>query len=225
MKNLLELIEDLEHRSIALVSLNEQIDTTSANGRLMLRLRRAEVSRATICRHIASLEDQKGRQPDGRRRQAGVATFRSRASFGLDDSAETGEGAVRLVNLTQRSRTVRSRSPTSDAGQCWQDKTDKASPRFLGNWPLTCYDAGSGGRILTCDLWVERFTSPDSAPSLLLGAGIAAGQPAIHWPPLSIRVRADSARPEGILRSSRSAPRLDGWGGRILRSGQATLLA
>ena len=120
MKNLLELIEDLEHRSIALVSLNEQIDTTSANGRLMLRLRRAEVSRATICRHIASLEDQKGRQPDGRRRQAGVATFRSRASFGLDDSAETGEGAVRLVNLTRgraQSAAVRRRPMLANVGR------------------------------------------------------------------------------------------------------------
>jgi DNA invertase Pin-like site-specific DNA recombinase len=38
MKHLLELIEDLERRDIALVSLNEQIDTTSANGRLILRL-------------------------------------------------------------------------------------------------------------------------------------------------------------------------------------------
>jgi len=38
MKHLLELIEDLEARDIALVSLNEQIDTTSANGRLILRL-------------------------------------------------------------------------------------------------------------------------------------------------------------------------------------------
>ncbi len=38
MKHLLALIEDLEHRDIALVSLNEQIDTTSANGRLILRL-------------------------------------------------------------------------------------------------------------------------------------------------------------------------------------------
>ena len=38
MKHLLELIEDLEHRGVALVSLNEQIDTTSANGRLILRL-------------------------------------------------------------------------------------------------------------------------------------------------------------------------------------------
>jgi DNA invertase Pin-like site-specific DNA recombinase len=38
MKHLLELIEHLENRNIALVSLNEQIDTTSANGRLILRL-------------------------------------------------------------------------------------------------------------------------------------------------------------------------------------------
>jgi DNA invertase Pin-like site-specific DNA recombinase len=38
MKHLLDLIEDLERRNIALVSLNEQIDTTSANGRLILRL-------------------------------------------------------------------------------------------------------------------------------------------------------------------------------------------
>lgn len=38
MKHLLELIEDLERHDIALVSLNEQIDTTSANGRLILRL-------------------------------------------------------------------------------------------------------------------------------------------------------------------------------------------
>lgn len=38
MKHLLELIEDLEDRGISLVSLNEQIDTTSANGRLMLRM-------------------------------------------------------------------------------------------------------------------------------------------------------------------------------------------
>jgi len=38
MKHLLELVEDLEKRDIALVSLNEQIDTTSANGRLILRL-------------------------------------------------------------------------------------------------------------------------------------------------------------------------------------------
>lgn len=38
MKHLLELIEDLEDRDISLVSLNEQIDTTSANGRLMLRM-------------------------------------------------------------------------------------------------------------------------------------------------------------------------------------------
>lgn len=38
MKHLLELIEDLERRDVALVSLNEQIDTNSANGRLILRL-------------------------------------------------------------------------------------------------------------------------------------------------------------------------------------------
>jgi DNA invertase Pin-like site-specific DNA recombinase len=38
MKHLLELIESFEDRDIALVSLNEQIDTTSANGRLVLRL-------------------------------------------------------------------------------------------------------------------------------------------------------------------------------------------
>jgi len=38
MKHLMELIEDLEERGINLVSLNEQIDTTSANGRLILRL-------------------------------------------------------------------------------------------------------------------------------------------------------------------------------------------
>ncbi len=36
MKHLLELIEHLEHRDIALVSLNEQIDTSTANGRLLL---------------------------------------------------------------------------------------------------------------------------------------------------------------------------------------------
>jgi DNA invertase Pin-like site-specific DNA recombinase len=38
MKHLLELIDDLEARGINLVSLNEQIETTSANGRLILRL-------------------------------------------------------------------------------------------------------------------------------------------------------------------------------------------
>lgn len=36
MKHLLELIEKLKARDIALVSLNEQIDTSSANGRLIL---------------------------------------------------------------------------------------------------------------------------------------------------------------------------------------------
>ncbi|MGB7963849.1 MAG: recombinase family protein [Propionicimonas sp.] len=38
MKHLLKLIEDLEHRNIVLVSLNEQIDATSANRRFILRL-------------------------------------------------------------------------------------------------------------------------------------------------------------------------------------------
>jgi DNA invertase Pin-like site-specific DNA recombinase len=44
MKHLLELIEDLEARGIALVSLNEQIDTTSANGRLVMRMMAALAS-------------------------------------------------------------------------------------------------------------------------------------------------------------------------------------
>ncbi|MGB8022554.1 MAG: recombinase family protein [Candidatus Nanopelagicales bacterium] len=46
MKHLLDLIEDLEHRTIALVSLNEQIDTTSANGRLNPVSRRALIDSA-----------------------------------------------------------------------------------------------------------------------------------------------------------------------------------
>ena len=38
MKHLLELVSELEDREIGLKSLNEQIDTTSANGRLMLHM-------------------------------------------------------------------------------------------------------------------------------------------------------------------------------------------
>lgn len=38
MKHLLELIEDLEALDIALVSLNEQIDSTRANGRVVMRM-------------------------------------------------------------------------------------------------------------------------------------------------------------------------------------------
>ena len=38
VKHLLDLIEDLEHRDIALVPLSEQIETTSGNGRLFLWL-------------------------------------------------------------------------------------------------------------------------------------------------------------------------------------------
>ena len=48
---------------------------------------------------------------------------------------------------TQRSRVVRDRSQSSDVRTCPQPVTQEASPRFPGNWPLTCDDTGSGGRI------------------------------------------------------------------------------
>lgn len=100
MKHLLELIEDLETRGINLVSLNEQIDTTSANGRLILRLL---ASLAAFERDLLSERTRAGL--DAARRQGRVGG-RPRA---LSPSA--AEAATRMYNerntVTQIAETLR----------------------------------------------------------------------------------------------------------------------
>jgi DNA invertase Pin-like site-specific DNA recombinase len=92
MKHLLDLIEDLELRNIALVSLNEQIDTTSANGRLILRLMAA----------LAAFE----RDLLAERTKAGLEAARKQGRVGGRPRALSPAGAAEATRMYREERSV-----------------------------------------------------------------------------------------------------------------------
>ncbi|MGB8021819.1 MAG: recombinase family protein [Candidatus Nanopelagicales bacterium] len=92
MKHLLELIEQLEQRDIGLVSLNEQIDTTSANGRLILRLLAS----------LAAFE----RDLLAERRKAGLEAARKQGRIGGRPKALSPAAAEAATDMYREGKTV-----------------------------------------------------------------------------------------------------------------------
>lgn len=92
MKHLLELVEELDDRGIALVSLNEQIDTTTANGRLILHLLAA----------LAAFE----RDLLAERTKAGLAAARKQGRVGGRPKALSSSAAQAATDMYQANKTV-----------------------------------------------------------------------------------------------------------------------
>jgi DNA invertase Pin-like site-specific DNA recombinase len=92
MKHLLELVGELEDRGIGLRSLNEQIDTTSANGRLMLHM------------FSALAEFEGGLLVE--RTQAGLQAARSKGRIGGRPKALTAQAGVLARDMHGSGNTV-----------------------------------------------------------------------------------------------------------------------
>lgn len=91
-KHLLELTADLDARGIGLRSLNEQIDTTTANGRLIF----------TLLAAISEFE----RQLLSERTSAGLQAARKRGRFGGRPRALTPQAEQAVIDLRDRGQTV-----------------------------------------------------------------------------------------------------------------------
>lgn len=91
-KHLLELTADLDARGIGLRSLNEQIDTTTANGRLIF----------TLLAAISEFE----RQLLSERTSAGLQAARKRGRFGGRPRALTPQAEQAVLDLRDKGQTV-----------------------------------------------------------------------------------------------------------------------
>ncbi len=85
MKHLIELVSKLEHREVGLRSLNEQIDTTTANGRLIFHVMAA----------LAEFE----RGLLAERTQAGLQAARARGRIGGRPKALTPQAHETVIDL------------------------------------------------------------------------------------------------------------------------------
>lgn len=92
MKHLLELTADFEQREIGLRSLNEQIDTTSANGRLIFHVMAA----------LAEFE----RGLLAERTRAGLQAARSQGRVGGRPRALTDQAQRAVIDLRAQGRSV-----------------------------------------------------------------------------------------------------------------------
>lgn len=91
-KHLLELTADLDARGVGLRSLNEQIDTTTANGRLIF----------TLLAAISEFE----RQLLSERTSAGLQAARKRGRFGGRPRALTPQAEQAVLDLRDKGQTV-----------------------------------------------------------------------------------------------------------------------
>lgn len=91
-KHLLELTADLDARGIGLRSLNEQIDTTTANGRLIF----------TLLAAISEFE----RQLLSERTSAGLQAARKRGRFGGRPRALTPQAEQAVIDLRDKGESV-----------------------------------------------------------------------------------------------------------------------
>ena len=92
MKHLLDLVTDLEARNVGLRSLNEHLDTTTANGRLIFAVMAA----------LAEFEAALLRE----RTQAGLAAARAQGRVGGRPPAPTTDATSAAIDLRDQGRTV-----------------------------------------------------------------------------------------------------------------------